>query len=65
MGSVFGSAQRADGGLCSGSRIDNLQTPDDRFPPAQSSGVWEVDKAVVVCPDPEQWRRRSCRNNGI
>ncbi len=28
--------------LCSGSDADTLQTPDDRFPPAQSGGVWEV-----------------------
>lgn len=39
--------------LCSGTDVDTLQTPDDRFPPTQSSGVWEVYGAVVISSDPE------------
>ncbi len=42
------------GWLCSGSGQDALQTLDDCFPPSQSSGVWEVDRAMVISPDPEQ-----------
>ncbi len=34
----------------SGSGPDTLQTPEDPFPPAQSSGVWEVHGAMVVAP---------------
>ncbi|KAI2667309.1 Protein LIAT1 [Labeo rohita] len=40
------------GSLLSGQ--DTLQTQDNRLPSAQSSGVWEVDRAVVIGHDPEQ-----------
>ncbi len=50
----FGSAQQGNGGLGSGSGQDALQTLDDCLTQAQSSGIWEVDEAVVICPVQEQ-----------
>ncbi len=38
----------------SGSGPDTLQTPEDPFPPAQSCSVWEVHRAIVIGPNPEQ-----------
>ncbi len=42
----------------SGSGQHNFQTLEDPFPPAQSSGVWEVHGAMVICPDPKQGVQR-------
>ncbi len=43
-----------DGRAGSGSGPDTLQTLEDTFPPAQSSGIWEVHGAMVIGPVPEQ-----------
>lgn len=40
-------------GSCSGSGADAFQTPDDHIPPAQSRGVWELSRAMLIFPDPE------------
>ncbi len=50
----LGNSQRAWWRADSGSGPDTLQTPEDPFPPVQSCGVWEVHRAIVIAPFPEQ-----------
>lgn len=45
-------------GSGSGGAVDpernTLQTPNDRFPPVQTCGVWKVNGVAEGSPDPEQ-----------
>ncbi len=42
----WGTASGLDGGL--------ILDREDPFPPAQSCGVWEVHRGIVIAPFPEQ-----------